>query len=193
MTAAQTAVADHVREFFTGHEVAERAASHGPVEEHVPGYRALCVGPGPRYGGWSYVSTGCWDAQHEEESGHGLEFVIATSGRDEQQVADLLAMIAYYHATPDPTFRLDVGHTLGIGTPWLPGSACEDLLVSLPYPFGPELERCSWEGGHARILWLLPITAAERQYSREHGVDALEQRFDEAAIEFWDPERPSAV
>ncbi len=103
-------------------------------------------------------------------------------------------MTAYYHANPDdPTFRLDVGHTVPIGEPWSPGSLCDHVLVSLPYPFGPELEVCAWDGGHARLLWLLPITAAERDFEVAHGLEALEQRFDDAALAYSDTRRGSVV
>ena len=67
------------------------------------------------------------------------------------------------------------------------------VLVSLPYPFGPELEVCAWDGGHARLLWLLPITAAERDFEVAHGLEALEQRFDDAALAYSDTRRGSVV
>ena len=96
---------------------------------------------------------------HIEE--HGLEFCLIAPERDHRH-ALILAMNAYYHANSDVSFRLDVGHTVPLGEPWLPGSLLDHLLVSQPYPYGPEFEMCHWEGGHARILWLLPITESER-------------------------------
>ncbi len=66
--------------------------------------------------------------------------------------------------------------------------------MSLPYPFGPEFEVCTWEGGsHARILWLLPITEAEKDFRRERGLEALEVRFEDHAIDPVDPKRASVV
>ncbi|MFC9492563.1 suppressor of fused domain protein [Streptomyces hydrogenans] len=111
---------------------------------------------------------------------------------------------AAYEALADetrwPVFRipfyahhLDVEHSLPIGEPWLPGSACDHLLISLPYLHGPELEHCPVPGGHARVLWALPVTAAEMDYRREHGNEALERLFDEHAILPNDPKRPSVV
>lgn len=41
---------------------------------------------------------------------------------------DLLAITAYYHAGP-PEQRLDIGHTIPIGAPWLDDSACDHLLL----------------------------------------------------------------
>ncbi|MEU3862301.1 hypothetical protein AB0F03_34020 [Streptomyces sp. NPDC028722] len=44
-----------------------------------------------------------------------------------------------------------------------------------------------------RILWVLPVTAAESGYRRTHGHEALERLFDEYAIVPTDPRRPSVV
>ncbi|WP_246041257.1 suppressor of fused domain protein [Streptomyces cadmiisoli] len=60
-------------------------------------------------------------------------------------------------------------------------------------PARPELERCPLPDGHARILWALPVTAAEMAYRREHGHEALERLFDEHAMTPTDPRRPSVV
>jgi hypothetical protein len=63
----------------------------------------------------------------------------------------------------------------------------------LPYPFGPELENCEDALGHVQVLWLLPITGAERAFKIEHGLEALEERFDNEALRFWEPNRPSVA
>ncbi|MEW9337413.1 suppressor of fused domain protein [Streptomyces tanashiensis] len=90
--------------------------------------------------------------------------------------------------------RLDVGHTVPIGRPWLDDSACDHYVVSQPYPLGPEFEICEWNGGsHARILWLLPITEAEKVFRRENGLEALEARFEEQEIDPADPKRASVA
>jgi hypothetical protein len=123
---------------------------------------------------------------------HGLEFLLIAPDEAERHVLSI-AMNAYYHANPDVSFRLDHGHTVPIGEPWSPGSPCDHMLVSLPYPLGPDFEVCEWDGGHARLLWLLPITEAERDFKAEHGLEALEQRFDDAALEYWDAARASVV
>ena len=65
--------------------------------------------------------------------------------------------------------------------------------MSVPYPFGPQLESCTWKGGHARLLWLLPITEAERAYKIREGVEALEQRFEQAGIDPTDSARGSVT
>lgn len=65
--------------------------------------------------------------------------------------------------------------------------------MSLPYPFGPDFEVCAWKDGHTRILWLLPITPAERDLMVSAGLEALESRYDESEIDFADPNRESVV
>ncbi|WP_344363529.1 suppressor of fused domain protein [Streptomyces gobitricini] len=120
------------------------------------------------------MTAGCCTV---ETDGHGLEFVLSAPARDER-FAELLAMTAYYHSD----HHLDLEHSLPTGKPWLPGSHCDHLLISLPYLHGPDLEHCPLPDGHARVLWALPVTAAEMAYRREHGHEALEQLFDEHAI-----------
>ncbi|MFF7459258.1 suppressor of fused domain protein [Kitasatospora sp. NPDC008115] len=176
-TAAVAAVESHVRAFFEGHPV--EAVEHDP--------RVLVVGPGPRGGGWTYVTTGCRSATAGQ--GQDVEFVITAHVRDRRFV-ELLAVIARHHRGGH---RLGPEHSLPLGEPWVPGSACDHLLISLPYLYGPGLEHCPLPEGHARLLWALPVTAAEIGYRRRHGHDALERLFDEAAIVPTDPFRASVV
>jgi hypothetical protein len=124
----------------------------------------------------------------EARSDTRLEFLI-TALRPDLRHVEILFMAAWYHRHE----HLNWGHTLPIGEPWLPGSTCEHLLVSLPYPYGPQLENCEVDGKPVRIVWLLPITAAEQAFMAENGLDALEQRFDDCALQYWNPERASVV
>jgi hypothetical protein len=166
------------------------AVDHDPGPQRrtvVPGLRVLVAGPGPRGDGWAYVTAGCRAAT--EKDGHGLEFVMTAHVRD-QRFIDLMAMIASYHREGH---RLDLEHSMPIGEPWVPGSACDHLLISLPYLHGPDLEHCPVPGGHTRILWALPVTTAEIEFRRRHGHEALEQLFDEAGIIPTDPFRASAA
>ena len=55
--------------------------------------------------------------------------------------------------------------------PWLPDSNCDHGLISLPFLDGPALENASILGQSVRILWLIPITRAEREYKVQHGVE----------------------
>ncbi|WP_404867683.1 suppressor of fused domain protein [Kitasatospora griseola] len=185
---AAEVVESHVRKFFDGHLVEVVEYDIGPGRREVlADLRVLVVGPGPRSDCWAYVTAGCWSA--EERDGHGLEFVMTAHVRD-QRFVELVAMIAYYHRGGH---RLDLEHSMPIGEPWVPGSVCDHLLISLPYLHGPELERCALPAGHARILWALPVTATENEFRRRHGHEALEQLFDEAEMVPTDPFRASVV
>lgn len=185
---ATEAVESHVRAFFEGHSVEVVVCDLGSERrEAVPDLRVLVVGPGPRSDSWAYVTAGCWAAM--EKGGHGLEFVMTAHVRD-QRFIDLMAMIAYYHCGGH---QLDLEHSMPIGEPWVPGSTCDHLLISLPYLHGPDLEHCSLPGGHARILWALPVTAAEIDFRRHEGHEALEQLFDDVEIIPTDPFRASVV
>jgi hypothetical protein len=115
-----------------------------------------------------------------------------TANQDLDRCVELLAVNAFYHAGP-PSQRLDHGHTVNFGEPWLPGSGLDHALISLPYPYGPELETCAWDGGHARLLWLLPISRAERDFKRDHSLEALEQRFELAQVDYTNPQRASVI
>lgn len=188
-TPAFTAIDHHVRNYFAGHRVELIHFYAGPIRQRVPDFHVLQVAPGPRIGLWTYITVGSWEATEQNE--HGLEFILTAPTEDASHV-EHLAMTAYYHAGPDEQ-RLDVGHTVPIGEPWIDGSSCDHFLLSLPYPFGQDLEICAWKGGHARLLWLLPITKAERDFKAANGLEALESLFDERAIDFWEPSRRSVV
>lgn len=181
---ANASVRQHLRRFFTGHTCEEHQWTLGRAVEELPRMRVAEFAPGPRTGLWVYVTVGAWEARAVPQ----LEFLIAAPEQDQRHI-ELVTMAAWYHGRRG----LGAGHTLPIGEPWLPGSACEFFLVSLPYPFGPELEVCNLPDGHLHVLWLLPITAAERGFKVREGVEALEQRFDECCLAYWAPDRASAV
>ncbi|MDX2592838.1 hypothetical protein PV343_11295 [Streptomyces sp. WI03-4A] len=71
-----------------------------------------------------------------------------------------------------------VAHSLSIGELW-------------PFFYGTRLKLCQLVDGHARILWVLPVTAAVMEYCRTHGHEARERLFDEYAIVPTGPRRPS--
>ncbi|MET8639079.1 suppressor of fused domain protein [Streptomyces sp. NPDC004680] len=185
---AAKAVESHVRAFFTGHSVEAVDFDLGPERrESVPDLQVLVVGPGPRSDSWAYVTAGCWASMNKH--GHGLEFLMTAGARD-QRFIELMAMIAFYHCG---RHQLDLKHSMPIGEPWVPGSTCDHLLVTLPYLHGPDLEHCPLPEGHARIVWTLPVTTAEIEFRRRHGHEALEQLFDKAEIIPTDPFRASVA
>ncbi len=189
VTRAQRGVFKHLKTSFPGHELHRHRFSDGTIGQRVPDFAVAVVAPGPKLSLWAFVSLGCWDAVHEGE--HGLEFVLLASEFDIHHMTTI-ERTAYYHAGP-ASQRLDDGHTVPIGESWIEGSSCDHMLVSSPYPLGLEFEYCRWRGGHARLLWLMPITKAERDFKVSAGREALERRFEELPVAYWDPGRESVV
>jgi len=138
------------------------------------------------HGLWTYVSVAGWAAT--ADSNYGLEFIV-TAPTESQRLVELLAMNVYYHRGG----KLGLGHTCPIGQPWLPGSRCDHYLVSVPYPFGTELHQCHVGDKHVDFGWLLPITQAERDYKVARGLDALETRFQDSRLRYWDVSRASVI
>ena len=136
---------------------------------------------------WTYATCGM------SKSGQSglLELHLFSPVQFEPHV-ELLTAVAHYHCTGRP---LALGHTVNFGRPWMPDSKCDHGLISLPYLDGPSLEefRRAGDGNLVRCLWLVPITSAERDFVRAHGVEALERKFDEAKLNYLDPLRQSVV
>lgn len=175
-----------MRRFFPGRTIGVLTWPAGPILEQNPHFRVLRIAPATAADVWTYVSVGGWAATHDEDA--GLEFIVCTASPEDRAV-ELLAMAVYYNRGG----KLGLGHTLPIGEAWLPGSSCDFLLVSLPYPFGPDLRTCHVGDRHVEFLWLLPISEAERDLKVSSGLEALESRFDEIGLKYWQVERPSAV
>jgi hypothetical protein len=169
-------VGRHVARYFRGHPI---FAVDVPPEvlDRVPGLQILEVGSGPKIGLHTYVTLGCWEAV--QSGGEGLEFVLSARDPDLSHAATLASVAARHCSTPAQ--RLHRGSVVPLGKPWTPGSSCDWLLVTFPYPYGPDFEWCRWRRNVARLLWLMPITAA------------LERRFEESEVHFADPDRPSVI
>ena len=106
----------------------------------------------------------------------------------DEQLLTILAAVAHYHQTAS---RLALGHTVNFGLPWQPGSRCTFGLLSLPYLDGPQLERPA--DSNLQVLWLLPITAAERQYKMQRLLEAIERQFEVQEVDYLNPLRASVV
>jgi suppressor of fused protein SUFU len=139
---------------------------------------------------WTYVSRGA--SAVEGRAGDHLEFVLVAP-ESSVRAAHLVTMTAWYHANPDLSHRLGLGDTLPGGEPWLDDSLCDHDLISRPYPFGPEFEVFEDDELHVHFFWILPITAAERAFKIEQGLEALEARFEEVGLEYWRPDRASVI
>ncbi|BEL09916.1 hypothetical protein Q0Z83_081070 [Actinoplanes sichuanensis] len=187
LSPAAQATRDHLAAQFPDAELTMLPPTPGPISGRMSLHVARLKLP--RFG-WIYATTGLWDAT--QKHGHALEFVLYASIPEDDLHVETLTMTAWYHALGGD-HELGLGHTVPIGRPWLPGSSCDHLLVSLPYPWGPELEECELPGGHARVLWLLPITEAEKIYRHQNDLEALEQRLEDAEMNPVDPHRASVV
>ena len=178
---------EHLARFWPNRERNEFRWSIGPIGRTLPDFRVIRIAAA-RGEAWTYVSSGAWVVR----SGHAqrFEFVIQSPVEHAMHV-ESLAMVANFYA--DPRYNLHLGSVINIGRPWLEASSCDHFLVSLPYPWGPQLEHLACEGIGVRLLWLCPITAAEAAYARKYGAEALEQLFERDAIDSLDIDRKSIV
>lgn len=176
----------HVRRFFPQNQVDALGSAAGPLAETNPHFHVLRVAPTSPNDLWTYVSIGAWAVGPDER--HGVEFIL-TLASDEPRAVDLLAMTAYYHGE----HPLGWGELVPIGEPWLAGSQCAEFLLSTPYPFSPDLQTTDVDGRRVDLLWLLPVTDEESTFMLANGQEALESRFDEVGLEYWDVQRASAV
>lgn len=179
----------HYRRAWPDREVTSVHWTPDHMASRLPDLHMAKVAPAQPGQAWVFATIGAWRAT--ESTGHGLEFA-AVAKSEAAAVMTHLGQLAYYQAGP-PENRLGVGHTLGIGEPWVPGSPLEALLVSLPYLWGPALEHCQVRGRHIQVLWVIPIYEEERAFGREHGLEALEQRFEDVSFDYLDPFRTSVV
>jgi hypothetical protein len=182
-------VLDHYRAFWGADRVAEAHWTPGHMASRLPDLHIAKIRPEQPTGMWIFATIGAWRATESED--HGLEFV-AVARSESASVLWHMALAAYYHAGPTEN-RLGAGHLVPIGEGWVDGSPLDALLVSLPYLWGPKLEHCQLRDRHIQVLWLIPISEAERVFARTHGVDALEQRFEETSFDYLDPFRPNVV
>jgi hypothetical protein len=183
----QSAIEAHLRHGFPGQRVVVQGWRTDAMS--APHVRVLRVDPESRGGLWLHVSSGASLPTEGSTGGaHGSEFVLVTPFKTLRAV-ELLAMVVYFHGVQ----ALSVGDIVSVGEPWLPGSTCGHLLVSNPYLLADELWKLPLPGRTVHFRWVIPITATERAYATERGLDALEQRFEEAGLEYWDPHRASVV
>lgn len=188
MRSPAEALGRHLEDWFRGHPM--YSISPGPeATDRVPGLEVVEVGPGPAFGMVSYVSLGCWAAV--QQRGSGTEFVLTAREPDPIHAATIASAAVAHCGTP--AGRLGRGSVVPLGRGWLPGSDCDRLLVTVPYPYGPPFEFFRWGRNTTRMLWLLPITAAEAAFVGLEGPDAFESRLEAMGVSFADPVRPSVV
>lgn len=158
--------------------------SKGPVSELPEEFRVLVVS---RSADMTAYATRCMSQLADEDR---LEIHLFTKKGQEPspEVIEVLTAVAHYHRTGR---ALGLGHSVNFGRPWVAGSACTHGLLSLPYLDGPDLE---WLAApRVRFLWMIPITEAEVRFKKTHGMEALEQKFEESRFDFLDPLRASVA
>lgn len=180
------AVRRHYDQFWPGHPQDEVRWPLRPPVDYLPDLVVRRVAPLRWEDPWVYATVGA----SAVTGTHPLEFFLIAPAESPVHV-ETLTMAANFHG--DPRYHLYLGRTIDIGRPWHPGSSLDHLLVSLPYPYGPGVEHCFARDRHVRVLWLLPITAAEARYARERGIEALEQLLETYAVDTLALDRPSVV
>lgn len=159
------------------------------VREGMPFFRVACIHPANHGEPFVYLSCGAWEATADR--GLGQEFFLLAAHPSEEHV-DTVGTVALAHLAARGL--LDLGEVLPLGRPWLPGSGADHLLVTLPYPYGPNLERVPLTDTFALAFrWLVPITAAEAALARAEGAEAVERRLEAARADFLDPRRASVA
>jgi hypothetical protein len=178
----------HLDAFWPDRPHEEFVWTRGPIASSLPRFRVRRIAPVVPTDPWVYVTVGAWEATSSDVP--GSEFFLLSPVENPLHV-ELLAMVANLHA--DARYRLRVGSTINIGRPWLDASQADHLLVSLPYPYGPALERCELGERHLRLLWLVPITGTEADLVRGEGLEALESLLDGPEVDVLAPTRRSVA
>jgi hypothetical protein len=161
----------------------------GPIKDVLPSFLVCRIAPQSSQEPWIYVSIGANSVEMGAE--YGVEFLLLAPDDNARHI-ETLAIVAHYHATTKN--KLDAGRIVNCGRPWLDSSPCDHMLVSLPYPFGPNLEWCRNSlSKDTRLLWLLPITKSEASFAASCGIESLEQRFDQREIDAIDPHRKAVA
>ncbi|SRR6266481_2139512 len=181
-------IKEHISLFWSQGTITNVIVPDGPIHEVLPDFEIIQFAPNSKKEPVIYCTVGASLAEEKQHIKH--EFFITAPQLSDVHVATL-SMLAYFHA--DERYRLDIGKVVSIGDPWLPGSSCNYLLISIPYPFGPRLEWLETAYGCVRFLWALPITEGEANFAKVSGVEALEQKFDQGKIDYLDSRRVSVV
>ncbi len=156
----------------------------GPVDELSPGF---LVARFARTAGMDVYAT-VHMSEPEEDERIELHMTTRAQAIPVAEIVELLTIVAHYHRTGA---RLNLGHTVKFGRPWVVGGSCTHGLVSLPYLDGPSLE---WlQEPRTRCLWLVPITANEAAFKVTNGVEALESRLELANVDYLNSRRDSVV
>lgn len=156
----------------------------GPVDQLPEDFCVLEFPPNGSRTHWLYATCG----MSLPEDAEPVEFFMLSPHQADNDMPELFYAIAHYHITGAP---LGLWHTVNFGRPWLPGSKCE--FGYFMDAGGSDAEWVKVGFQKVRFLWLIPITAAEREYKVKNGPEALEELLYENDVDFTDPSRPSAI
>ena len=132
---AKEAIRSHIAQQWPSHRITEEQWTKGSVSHVMPDLRILAAVP--RKSGEPCIYVTCGASDIDVGATYGIEFFLYSRSFELRHV-ELLSMVTYMHRVPE--HRFDVGHTMKIGWPWEDASACDRLLVSLPYSPGKRFE-----------------------------------------------------
>lgn len=153
--------------------------------EFLPGFSICAFSPNQKHDFWRYATVGMSD----HRAAHPLELHLFAR-ENNPRMAELLTMVSHFHLSGS---RLGLSHIVNFGEPWLDSSLCTWGFISLPYLDGPHFEWLNRGDHGVRFLWLIPITEAERNYLKQKGVEAFEEKLEEADFDYLDPARECVI
>jgi hypothetical protein len=159
--------------------------SQGPIQDLPNDFSVLKFPPTGNRKDWIYATS----ALSQPEDSKPIELHMRSKIED-KSIVELFYAIAHFHRNGE---SLDIGHTINFGRPWTNGSECDYGLVSLPYIDGPELEVFMLRNHAIYFYWILPIYKSEVEYKKNHGLELLEEKFDEIGLAYADPRRAPVV
>ena len=157
----------------------------GPMFDGRTDFEILKFQPKPSRNFWTYATCGM--STKEEDTGIELHIFSAI---ESEEVSEILAATAHYQRNRS---RLNLGHTVNFGKPWIEGSHAQYGLISLPYLDGPDLETLELPENVLKFYWMIPITGAEREYKKSNGLESLEETFDRSNFDYANPYRNSLL
>jgi Suppressor of fused protein (SUFU) len=164
-------------------EVCEFSA--GSIHQLPHGFSVLKFPPHIGRDMWTYA-TSCMSLPEDQKP---IELHMF-SPHQADEIVELLVATAHYHRT---STKLDVGHSVNFGKPWLDGSKCEYGLISLPYLDGPKLELLQLGSRTLNFYWLIPVNDSEIEFKKKYGLEALEMEFDRSQFDYVNPMRKAVI
>jgi hypothetical protein len=167
-----------------GDPIARVRWNRGPIDDLPPDFCVLTFRLATDV---TVFATRC-TSQPADDARLEIHALCRSGDASRSDLVEILTAVAHYHRTGS---SLGLAHSVNFGKPWLAGSACTHGVLSLPYLDGPALE---WlDEPRVQFLWLIPVTRAEVEFKKAHGMDALEERFEAARFDYLDPSRASVA